>query len=57
MRNLWNWAREVEWLAVLAVVLLVLAIAVGSLAVLAVAWTPLALVLGLAGVGLAFLSR
>lgn len=59
MRNFWNWAREVNWLAVVAMVLLVAALAVAVWAVLTLleAVAALGVVFALAGVGLAILSR
>lgn len=59
MRNIWNWAREINWLAVLAVVLLVGAITVGVWgAVVALqALLGLAVVMAISGLGLAVLSQ
>lgn len=57
MKRFWNWAREIEWLAVVSAVLIIGAVAVGSLAIAVVAYAPLAVVLGLAGIGLAILAK
>jgi hypothetical protein len=59
MRNFWNWAREVNWLAVLAVVLLLAAITVGVWgAVVALnALLGLGIVLAIGSVGLAILGQ
>jgi hypothetical protein len=59
MRNFWNWAREVNWLAVLAVVLLVAAITVGVWgAVVALnALIGLGLIFAIGSVGVAILGQ
>ena len=56
MRRIWNWAREIIWVNVLAVTLIVLAVAAAALAVAFPAWIVVAMVLALAALTLAVLG-
>lgn len=57
MRRLLSWAREVDWLAVLAIVLLVAAVSVAIVAIYLPAYAALAFVLGFGSLTLAFLTK
>lgn len=56
MRRLWNWLREVAWINVIGVALLVAGIVVAVLAAWAVVWGFLAVTLVLAGIGILILG-
>lgn len=56
MRRLMNWAREVEWLSVLAVGFVLLAIIFAFVAVFVAAWSVVALVFGFSAITLALIG-
>jgi len=56
MRRIWNWAREVQWLNVLAVVLVVAAIGMAALAVVHPVWIALSMAFALSALVLAVLG-
>jgi hypothetical protein len=51
-----NWAREVEWLSVLAVGFVLLAIVFAFVAVFVASWSVVALVFGFSAVALALIG-
>lgn len=57
MRRLLNWAREVEWFAVFALVLLVAAVALGIASIWLPAVTGTAIVLAFGALTLAFFTK
>lgn len=56
MRRYLNWAREIQWLNVLAIFFIVLAIVVAFVAIVATEWFVLALVFGFSAVALAIIG-